>query len=185
MASAELSRRVGEVVGYPPLSEMDEARRREFHEALLEADTLEDLPGKWAGGGPDGGAEPAGAARREWRLTQPPGAVRLSRGTNPKKRKGRGRFSPPDPSLVWEDQPSLETETGVSGEAVRPVARPRIRARVFEPRQVVAVVHQLTAVDRHAVLPGNERPVGASRSCSTSSRPPTPRRSGPRRPSGL
>jgi hypothetical protein len=47
MASAELSRRVEKVVGYPPLSEMSEQRRREFHEALLEADAFEDLPGKW------------------------------------------------------------------------------------------------------------------------------------------
>jgi hypothetical protein len=35
------------VVGYPPLSEMDEGQRREFHEALLEADSFEDLPWKW------------------------------------------------------------------------------------------------------------------------------------------
>ena len=47
MASAELSRRVGKVVAYPPLSEMSAEQRREFHEALLEADTFEDLPGKW------------------------------------------------------------------------------------------------------------------------------------------
>jgi hypothetical protein len=47
MASAELSRRVGKVVGYPPLCEMDAEQRREFHEALLEADDFEDLPGKW------------------------------------------------------------------------------------------------------------------------------------------
>jgi hypothetical protein len=47
MASAELSRRVEKVVGYPPLCEMDEHQRREFHEALLAADTFEDLPGKW------------------------------------------------------------------------------------------------------------------------------------------
>jgi hypothetical protein len=47
MASAELSRRVGKVVGYPPLSEMSAEQRREFHEALLEADNFEDLPGKW------------------------------------------------------------------------------------------------------------------------------------------
>jgi hypothetical protein len=47
MASAELSRRVGKVVGYPPFSEMGDLQRREFHEALLEAETLEDLPGKW------------------------------------------------------------------------------------------------------------------------------------------
>jgi hypothetical protein len=47
MASAELSRRVGKVVGYPPLVEMSVEQRREFHEALLEADGFEDLPGKW------------------------------------------------------------------------------------------------------------------------------------------
>jgi hypothetical protein len=47
MASAELSRRVGRVVGYPPLSEMDDRQRREFQEALLDADNFEDLPGKW------------------------------------------------------------------------------------------------------------------------------------------
>ena len=47
MASAELSRRVGKVVGYPPLSEISAEQRREFHGALLDADTFEDLPGKW------------------------------------------------------------------------------------------------------------------------------------------
>jgi hypothetical protein len=47
MASAELSRRAGKVVGYRPLSEMGERQRREFQEALLEAATFEDLPGKW------------------------------------------------------------------------------------------------------------------------------------------
>jgi hypothetical protein len=47
MASAELSRRVGNVVSYPPLSELGDLQRREFHEALLEAATFEDLPGKW------------------------------------------------------------------------------------------------------------------------------------------
>jgi len=47
MASAELSRRVEEVVGYPPLCEMSDLQRQEFQEALLDADTFEDLPGKW------------------------------------------------------------------------------------------------------------------------------------------
>jgi hypothetical protein len=47
MASAELSRRVEKVVGYPPLHELDDRQRREFHEALLNADTIEDLPGTW------------------------------------------------------------------------------------------------------------------------------------------
>ena len=47
MASAGLSRRVEELVGYPPLSEMDADQRREFQETLLDADAFEDLPGKW------------------------------------------------------------------------------------------------------------------------------------------
>jgi hypothetical protein len=47
MASAELSRRVEKAVGYPPLSEMSDAQRREFHEALLDTDSFEDLPGAW------------------------------------------------------------------------------------------------------------------------------------------
>jgi hypothetical protein len=37
MASAELSRRVEKVVAYPPLCEMGDSQRREFHEALLDA----------------------------------------------------------------------------------------------------------------------------------------------------
>jgi hypothetical protein len=47
MASAALSRRVGMVVTYPTLSEMSDLQRREFHEALLDADAFQDLPGKW------------------------------------------------------------------------------------------------------------------------------------------
>jgi hypothetical protein len=47
MASVALSRRVERVVGYPPLCDMGVDQRRDFHEALLEADTFEDLPGKW------------------------------------------------------------------------------------------------------------------------------------------
>jgi hypothetical protein len=47
MASADLRRRVEKVVSYPPLSELGELQRREFDEALLEAATFEDLPGKW------------------------------------------------------------------------------------------------------------------------------------------
>jgi hypothetical protein len=47
MASGKLSRRVGRIVGYPPLSETGKPQQREFHEALLEADSFEDLPGKW------------------------------------------------------------------------------------------------------------------------------------------
>jgi hypothetical protein len=47
MTSVELSRRVGKVVAYPPLIEMSGQQRREFHEALLEAQAFEDLAGKW------------------------------------------------------------------------------------------------------------------------------------------
>jgi hypothetical protein len=46
MANAQLSRRVGSVA-YPPLCDMDEVQRRELHEALLEAGSFDDLPGKW------------------------------------------------------------------------------------------------------------------------------------------
>jgi hypothetical protein len=48
MASAELSHRVGKVVSYTPLVERSRLQRREFHEALLEADVFEDLPWKWS-----------------------------------------------------------------------------------------------------------------------------------------
>ena len=47
MASAELSQRVEKAVGHPPLSIMGADQRREFHKELLDADSFEDLPGKW------------------------------------------------------------------------------------------------------------------------------------------
>jgi hypothetical protein len=49
MASVALSRRVGKIVAYPPLSEMSDLQRREFHEALLDADTSRTcaVSGKW------------------------------------------------------------------------------------------------------------------------------------------
>jgi hypothetical protein len=46
-ATAQSEPRVEKVVAYPPLSELGADKRREFHEALLDADTFEDLPGKW------------------------------------------------------------------------------------------------------------------------------------------
>jgi hypothetical protein len=49
MASAELSRRVGKVVGYPPLSEMSNLQRRELHEAPPDARRIRRSPGKWQG----------------------------------------------------------------------------------------------------------------------------------------
>jgi hypothetical protein len=45
MASAERSSRVGKVVAYRPLCEMWDQQGREFLEALLDADSFEDLPG--------------------------------------------------------------------------------------------------------------------------------------------
>jgi hypothetical protein len=38
---------IEKVVGYAPLSEMGDLQRREFHEALPEADAFEDVSGKW------------------------------------------------------------------------------------------------------------------------------------------
>jgi hypothetical protein len=38
VVSVKLSRRVGKAGAYPPLSDMSAEQRREFHEALLEAD---------------------------------------------------------------------------------------------------------------------------------------------------
>ena len=45
--SAALSRRVEKVVGYLPLSETSDFWRRNLHEALLDSDGFEELPGKW------------------------------------------------------------------------------------------------------------------------------------------
>ena len=47
MANTAFSRRVEKIVAFPPLSEMSDLQRREFHEALLDADAFEDLAGKW------------------------------------------------------------------------------------------------------------------------------------------
>jgi hypothetical protein len=47
MPSVHLSLRVVKLAGYPPFCEMSELQRREFREALLNADVFEDLPGKW------------------------------------------------------------------------------------------------------------------------------------------
>jgi hypothetical protein len=42
-----LGRRAWKAVGCPPLSDINTDQRREFQEALLDAKTFEDLPGKW------------------------------------------------------------------------------------------------------------------------------------------
>jgi hypothetical protein len=68
MASVALSRRVERVVGYPPLCDMGADQRREFHEALLEADRLRGSAGEVAGGDRRGGAEPLEAADYQQRL---------------------------------------------------------------------------------------------------------------------
>ncbi|HEY9378736.1 MAG TPA: hypothetical protein VIQ02_16790 [Jiangellaceae bacterium] len=47
---------------------MSAEQRREFQEALLEADTFEDLPGKWQAAILKAEQKPAGAARRRQRL---------------------------------------------------------------------------------------------------------------------
>ena len=47
-------RRVEKIVGYPPLSEMGDSQRREFHEALLDAGIFED---RWVGRGKASGAQ--------------------------------------------------------------------------------------------------------------------------------
>jgi hypothetical protein len=70
MASAELSRRVEKVVGYPPLLEMDDRQRREFHEALLDADSRRPT-GEVASGDHGGGTEPAEAADYQPRVNGP------------------------------------------------------------------------------------------------------------------
>jgi hypothetical protein len=80
MASAELSRRVEKVVGFPPLSELGRLQRREFHEALLEASSFEDLPGKWQ------------AAIREAEQNRP--KLRVVRGTQSRQGRRRGGTSP-------------------------------------------------------------------------------------------
>jgi uncharacterized membrane protein YbhN (UPF0104 family) len=46
-ACAELGRRVGKIVACPPLCDTSDLQQREFHEALLDAASFEDLPGKW------------------------------------------------------------------------------------------------------------------------------------------
>jgi hypothetical protein len=70
MPSADLSRRVERVVGYPPLSDLSDDQRREFHEALLESDCFEGLPGKWQAANRTGRAQPAEIAAHHYRLTR-------------------------------------------------------------------------------------------------------------------
>jgi hypothetical protein len=69
MASAELSRRVEKVVGHPPLSELGDLQRREFHEGATRGRHLRGSAWEVAGGDPRGGADPAEAASyRQGRL---------------------------------------------------------------------------------------------------------------------
>ena len=64
-APSQLSRRVKNFVGYPPLSELAAAQRRELHEALLEADSFEDLPGRWQAAILKAKPQPAEASGRQ------------------------------------------------------------------------------------------------------------------------
>jgi hypothetical protein len=59
MARPALSRRVEKAVAYPPLCELSDLQRRQFHEALLDPDTFEGLPGKWQAAILKGRREPA------------------------------------------------------------------------------------------------------------------------------
>jgi hypothetical protein len=45
---------LGRSWGCPPLSEISQDHRGEFHERLLDADAFEDVSGKVTGGDPDG-----------------------------------------------------------------------------------------------------------------------------------
>ena len=78
MASAELTRRVEKVVHYPPLSELAADQRREFHEALLDAEQLRGPAGQVAGGDPQGRAEPARPSGRQKRLSAEPVCIKDS-----------------------------------------------------------------------------------------------------------
>jgi hypothetical protein len=51
---------------------MGAEQRREFQEALLDADSFEDLPGKWQAAIVGGGAEPARPSDRQKRLSAGP-----------------------------------------------------------------------------------------------------------------
>ena|SRR5687768_14810397 len=111
MASAALSRRVGKVVGYPPLSDMGTHQRREFQEALLDADTFEDLPGKWQAGILKAEQKPPEAACRHQRLVaagRTPALERPAAGVADSVQPGlvkRGRRGPDSSTLDGPDRP--------------------------------------------------------------------------------
>jgi len=94
MASADLSRRVGKVVGYPPLCDMGGQQRREFHEALLNVQAFEDLP-RNSDGGPSSGAEGGGSLRRMFRGAVPFKRRALGYSGNSQHR-GRRQFAARD-----------------------------------------------------------------------------------------
>ena len=102
MPRVELSRRVEKVVGYPPLSGMGDLQRREFHDALLEADSFEDLPGKWQAAILSAEQNRPAASCRERRLKLP---------RRPEQRgqdhRGQPDYQPDDPAgdvLAHEDR---------------------------------------------------------------------------------
>jgi hypothetical protein len=136
MASADLSRRVEKVVGYSPLSEMGDQQRREFHEALLEADDFEDLPWEMAGRDPEGRAEPAESALRTQRLAEvPPGSTERRNDSN---FRAASRGTKNSPGIVDSAPPSR---------------RAAIQTRASEPGLVRDWAQVATADRPAAIIP--------------------------------
>ena len=69
-------------MGYPPLSELGDPQRREFHEALLDADSFEDLPGKWQAAILRPEQNPAEPAGRVGRVARPERGLRTALAEN-------------------------------------------------------------------------------------------------------
>jgi hypothetical protein len=88
MASAALSRRVRRVVAYPPLCDMSDLQRREFHEALLGADTFGGLRARGSGD-PQGRAEPTAGCELS-RAASSGGASRGAAGHRSRRAKHDG-----------------------------------------------------------------------------------------------
>jgi hypothetical protein len=139
MASAQLSRRVEKVVGYPLLSELGDLQRREFHEALLEAGRFEDLPGKWQAAILK--AESKGPKLRaiRWRYektaARSPSHVRLSI----RKYEAHAAAAPPVPGAGTCNPSGSSTEAaGVSPERVRRRTDPDPRRAPQTARRVTS-----------------------------------------------
>jgi hypothetical protein len=137
MASADLSRRADEVVGYPPRVEVDDRQRREFQEALLDADSFEDLPGEVAGGDPQGRSGPTGSftwslANSGSRCLLHSSQAVLARSLEPERGQqrrglgGGGTLSTRDP-LCRIPRQAPSARPAASGEGCWPCTRSRTR----------------------------------------------------------